>query len=63
MTVKSMKYIMLGGLICNCLGMIGLGLVVYLENDIAFALVSALMRLVTGTVNYTTYLRGLLAAS
>ena len=50
MTVKSMKTVMLFGLIFNALGMIGLGLVAYITNDLAFIFVSALMRLVTGMV-------------
>jgi hypothetical protein len=41
---------MLCGLILTLIGMVGMGLVAYIENTMAFILVSASLRLITGIV-------------
>ena len=50
MTVKTMKTFIVIGLVIDIIGMIGLGLVAYVTNDLVFIFISAFLRLVTGIV-------------
>lgn len=49
---------MLTGLIATFIGMTGMGLIAYIDDQVWFILISSLLRLVTGIVNLFLHLKG-----